>query len=118
MKYTHNKYKLINTKNTNELILNVEVYKCYKNKFVNSCDNEVTDFKKKNIKIDEVEIRKIGISGGIYNQVVYKESFGKNIYSYIKDTDYYRVIFKYKDGSKTYNIDYNFFTNVLQPEVL
>lgn len=50
MKYTHNKYKLINTKNTNELILNVEVYKCYKNKFVNSCDNEVTDFKKKILK--------------------------------------------------------------------
>lgn len=95
-----------------------EVYKCYKKKSVNSCDNEVTDFKKKNIKIDEVEIRKIAISGGIYNQVVYKGSFGKNIYSYIKDTDYYRVIFKYKDGSKTYNIDYNFFTNILQPEVL
>lgn len=118
MKYTHNKYKLINTKNTNELILNVEVYKCYKNKFVNSCNKEVTDFKKKNIKIDEVEIRKIGISGGIYNQVVYKGSFGKNIYSYIKDTDYYRVIFKYKDGSKTYNIEYSFFTNILQPKVL
>lgn len=61
---------------------------------------------------------KTGISCGKYNQVVYKGSFGKNIYSYIKDTDYYRVIFKYKDGSKTYNIDYNFFTNVLQPEVL
>lgn len=49
---------------------------------------------------------------------VYKGKFGKNIYSYIKDTDYYRVLFKYKDGSKTYNIEYNFFTNVLQPEVL
>ena len=83
MKYTHNKYKLVNTENTNELILNVEVYKCYKNKSVNSCDNEVTDFKKQNIKIDEVEIRKTGISCGKYNQVVYKGKFGKNIYSYI-----------------------------------
>ena len=118
MKYTHNKYKLVNTENNNELILNVEVYKCYKNKSVNSCDNEVTDFKKQNIKIDEVEIRKTGISCGKYNQVVYKGKFGKNIYSYIKDTDYYRVLFKYKDGSKTYNIEYSFFTNILQPEVL
>ena len=118
MKYTHNKYKLVNTENTNELILNVEVYKCYKNKSVNSCDNEVTDFKKQNIKIDEVEIRKTGISCGKYNQVVYKGKFGKHIYSYIKDTDYYRVLFKYKDGSKTYNIEYSFFTNILQPEVL
>ncbi len=118
MKYTHNKYKLINTENTNELILNVEVYKCYKNKYVSSCDNEVIDFKKKDIKIDEVEIRKTGISGGKYNELVYKGSFGKNIYSYIKDTDYYRVLFKYKDGFKVYKIEYNFFTNILQPEVL
>lgn len=51
---------------------------------------------------------KTGISCGKYNQVVYKGKFGKNIYSYIKDTDYYRVLFKYKDGSKTYNIEYNF----------
>lgn len=118
MKYTHNKYKLINTENTNELILNVEVYKCYKNKYVSSCDNEVTDFKKKDVKIDEVEIRKTGISGGKYNELVYKGSFGENIYSYIKDTDYYRVLFKYKDGFKVYKIEYNFFTNILQPEVL
>ena len=41
---------------------------------------------------------KTGISCGKYNQVVYKGKFGKNIYSYIKDTDYYRVLFKYKDG--------------------
>ncbi len=118
MKYTHNKYKLINTENTNELILNVEVYKCYKNKYVSSCDNEVTDFKKKDVKIDEVEIRKTGICGGKYNELVYKGSFGENIYSYIKDTDYYRVLFKYKDGFKVYKIEYNFFTNILQPEVL
>lgn len=101
-----------------ELNKSLEVYKCYKNKSVNSCDNEVTDFKKKNIKIDEVEIRKTGISCGKYNQVVYKGKFGKNIYSYIKDIDYYRVLFKYKDGSITYNIEYSFFTNILQPEVL
>ena len=31
-----------------ELNKSLEVYKCYKNKSVNSCDNEVTDFKKKN----------------------------------------------------------------------
>lgn len=30
-----------------ELNKSLEVYKCYKNKSVNSCDNEVTDFKKK-----------------------------------------------------------------------
>ena len=29
-----------------------------------------------------------------------------------------KVLFKYKDGSKTYNIEYSFFTNILQPEVL
>ena len=95
-----------------ELNKSLEVYKCYKNKSVNSCDNEVTDFKKQNIKIDEVEIRKTGISCGKYNQVVYKGKFGKNIYSYIKGTDYYKVLFKYKDGAKTYNIEYSFFTNI------
>lgn len=30
-----------------ELNKSLGVYKCYKNKSVNSCDNEVTDFKKK-----------------------------------------------------------------------
>ena len=70
------------------------------------------------IKIDEVEIRKTGISCGKYNQVVYKGKFNEDVYSYIKDTDYYTVKFKYKDGSKIYSIDYNFFTNVLNHEVL
>ena len=118
-KYTHNKYKLIDTENTDKLVINLEVYKCYKNKFISdTCDDKTKYFKKKNIVIDSVEIRRIGINSDKYNEIVYKGKFNEDVYSYIKDTDYYTVKFKYKDGSKTYNIDYNFFTNVLNPEVL
>ncbi|MGM9874669.1 MAG: hypothetical protein ACI32H_01965 [Bacilli bacterium] len=117
--YTHNKYKLIDTKSIDNLIINLEVYKCYKNKFIsNTCDDETKYFKKMNIVVDEIEIRRIGINSNNYNELVYKGKFNKNIYSYVKDTDYYTVKFKYKDGSKIYSIDYNFFTNVLNPEVL
>ena len=118
-KYTHNKYKLIDTENTDKLVINLEVYKCYKNKFISdTCDDETKYFKKKNIVIDSVEIRRIGINSDKYNEIVYKGKFNEDVYSYIKDTDYYTVKFKYKDGSKIYSIDYNFFTNVLNPEVL
>lgn len=118
-KYTHNKYKLIDTENTDKLVINLEVYKCYKNKFISdTCDDKTKYFKKKNIVIDSVEIRRIGINSDKYNEIVYKGKFNEDVYSYIKDTDYYTVKFKYKDGSKTYNIEYSFFTNILQPEVL
>lgn len=118
-KYTHNKYKLIDTENTDKLVINLEVYKCYKNKFItDTCDEKTKYFKKKNIVIDSVEIRRIGINSDKYNEIVYKGKFNEDVYSYIKDTDYYTVKFKYKDGSKIYSIDYNFFTNVLNPEVL
>lgn len=118
-KYTHNKYKLIDTENTDKLVINLEVYKCYKNKFISdTCDEKTKYFKKKNIVIDSVEIRRIGINSDKYNEIVYKGKFNEDVYSYIKDTDYYTVKFKYKDGSKIYSIDYNFFTNVLNPEVL
>ena len=118
-KYTHNKFKLIKTDDINTLKLNLEVYKCYKNKFVSSnCNKETKYFKKKDIKIDEVEIRRIGITSNKYNELVYKGKFGEDIYSYVKDTDYYSLRFKYKDGTRTYNVDYGFFTNVFQPEVL
>lgn len=118
-KYTHNKYKLIDTKSIDNLVINLEVYKCYKNKFIsNTCDDETKYFKKMNIVVDEIEIRRIGINSNNYNELVYKGKFSKDIYSYVKDTDYYTVKFKYKDGSKIYSIDYNFFTNVLNPEVL
>lgn len=118
-KYTHKRYKLINTENINKLIIKLEVYKCYKNKFIsNNCGRETKYFKKKDVNIEEVEIRRIGITSDKYNELVYKGSFNEDIYNYVKETDYYSVKFKYKIGSKIYDIYYDFFTNVLQPEIL
>ena len=118
-KYTNDRYVLIDTENTNSLILNLEVYKCYKNKFISdTCNRETKYFKKKNIVIDEVEVRRIGITSDKVNELVYKGKFGVDIYPYVKETDYYSVVFKYKDENKSYRMYYDFFTNILQPEVL
>lgn len=119
MEFTHERYVVIDTKNVDKLILNIEGYKCYKNKFMTTdCEGEVDHFKKIDINIDEVTIKRLGISSDKYNELVYKGPFGRDVYPYVKDTDYYYVTFSYSIGKKKYKIYSEFFTNELQSDIL
>ena len=105
-------------KSNDKFKINYKVFNCfssYAGKLVNeTCDSHTVKYEEINIK-HKIKIIKVEFPD---DETLYDGEFIEDIYSYVKDTDYYSLRFKYKDGTKIYNINYGFFTNVFQSDVL